>query len=86
MTTALTLLYLLLFQACAVPQIVRLVRRRSSGDMSVWREWLLLLGIGVQLAVFVLAGVRDWRVLVSPIASGSSIAVLLLLVYRYRRA
>lgn len=86
MTTALTVAYLLLFQVCALPQMARLVKRRSSADLSVWREWLLLTGIGIQFSVFLLAGVRDWRVLVSPIASGSSIAVLLLLVYRYRRA
>lgn len=85
MTTALTVAYLILFQICAWPQIRRLVKRKSSQDMSVWREVLLLLGISIQFSVFLLAGVRDWRVLVSPIASGSSIAILLLLVYRYRR-
>jgi uncharacterized protein with PQ loop repeat len=86
MITLLTLAYLALFVGCAAPQMARLVRRQSSADMSVWREWALLTGICLQFSVFVLAGVRDWRVLVSPIASFTSIAVLLALVYRYRRA
>jgi hypothetical protein len=85
MTTALTIAYLALFVGCAFPQMARLVRRKSSWDCSTWREWLLLTGISLQFTVFLLAGVRDWRVLASPIASATSIGVLLALVYRYRR-
>jgi hypothetical protein len=86
MITALTLAYLALFVGCALPQIVRLCRRKTSQDCSTWREWALLSGICLQFSVFLLTGVRDWRVLASPVASFLSISTLLALVYRYRRA
>lgn len=86
MLEALTVVYLLCFQCAAIPAMTRLVRRRSSSDLSVWREWLVLAGVAAQLAVYVGVGVRDWRVLVSPVASGASVAALLALIYRYRHA
>ena len=83
MTTALTVAYLLCFQLCAIPSIVRVVRRRSSTDLSVWREWLLLIGVACQFLVMWLTG-ADWRVQVSPLLSGVSVGVLLIIIYRFR--
>lgn len=83
MITALTVLYVLLFQAAAWPSIVRCYRRKSSRDLSVWREWLVLAGVGVQFVVFWQTG-ASWYVLVSPIASAVSLLVLLAVVYRHR--
>lgn len=82
--TAATVLYLACFQVAALPQIVHLIRRKSSMDCNPWREWLVLSGVCLQFSVFLAAGVRDWRVLVSPIASGTGLAILLALIYRYR--
>lgn len=79
----LTVFYLACFCACAVPGIVRIVRRRSSRDCSVWREWLLLAGIAAQFAVMVLTGASVY-VWISPLASACSIGTLLLVIYHYR--
>lgn len=83
MITAATLVYLAAFQICAIPAIVRLRRRQSSADLSVWREWILLAGVTVQLGVF-LALSSPWQVWISPCLSLASVAVLLAHVYRYR--
>ena len=82
--TLLTIGYVSCFQLAAAPAVVRIVKRRSSADLSIWRELLLLCGVGLQLTVFLMLGVTDWRVLISPIMSGLSVAVLLGLVARYR--
>ena len=84
MITAATVLYLLCFQCAALPAIVRMVRRRSSADLSYGRELLVLLGVSLQLYVF-LSTTRDWHVFISPMASGTSVSVLMLLIWRYRR-
>lgn len=76
-------LYVACFQAAAVPAIVRIYRRKSSADCSVWREWLVLSGIAIQIAVFVHEQ-ATWPVLISPIASGVSLSSLLFIVYRFR--
>jgi hypothetical protein len=83
MTTFLTLVYLTCFQTCAWFSIARVWRRRSSSDLSLWREWFLIVGVTAQFAVMWRTG-ADWRVLISPIASGTSIAALLYVVYRFR--
>jgi hypothetical protein len=85
MVNLLTLAYLILFQACAWPSIVRIVRRRHSADLSAWREILLLVGVSCQFAVMWQTGAA-WQVILSPVASGTSIAVLLALIWRYRSA
>lgn len=76
--------YLACFQGCAWPGIIRIRRRRSSEDLSVWREWLLVLGVLLQLGVMAHDG-ATWRIWISPVMSLTSVSVLLWHVYRYRR-
>lgn len=83
MITALTVVYLLCFQAAALPAIRRVWARRSSADLSIWREVTLLAGIVTQFGVMVLTG-ADWRVRISPLCSGVSIGVLLIVIWRHR--
>ena len=87
MTVLLTLLtaaYILCFQFCAVPAALRILRRRSSVDLSVWREWLILLGVGLQFVVMT-ATQADWRVQISPVLTALNVGVLLCVVYYYRK-
>jgi len=84
MTDILAFLYLACFQFCALPAIVRVCRRKSSEDLSVWREWLLVVGVSAQFVVMWQTG-ADWRVIVSPVLSGISIVSLLGAIYWYRR-
>lgn len=79
----LALLYVALFQCAAIPQIIRIIKRRSSGDCSLWREGFVLAGVLVQLAVFLKANVGP-EVLISPIASGVSIGTLICVTLRFR--
>jgi hypothetical protein len=81
--TILALFYLTCFAACAVPSIVRIRRRGTSSDLSVWREWLVLLGVSVQLVVMMRAGV-PWQVWISPVMSFTSVSVLLGHIYWFR--
>lgn len=83
MIAALTVCYLACFSLAAVPGIRRIIRRKSSGDCSLWREWLVLAGVVTQLAVFTLEH-ATWPVLVSPIASGISLSTLIAVTLRYR--
>ncbi len=80
----LTVAYIACFQLCAAPSIARVLRRRSSSDMSVWREWLLILGASIQFIVMTLTH-TSWLVRVSPLASITSISLLLFFIYRHRR-
>lgn len=80
---ATAVLYLACFTACAVPGILRIRRRRSSADLSVWREWLLVAGVLMQLGVMLHDG-ATWRIWISPVMSLTSVSVLLWHVYRYR--
>jgi hypothetical protein len=82
--TILAVLYLACFQLCALPSVVRIRRRGRSGDLSVWREWLLIIGVSVQLVVMLHAGV-PWQVWISPVLSFTSVSVLLGHIYWYRR-
>lgn len=84
LTTLLTFAYLAAFQLCALPAILRIRRRRSSDDLSLWREVLLLFGVACQFAVMV-ATHADPRVWISPIATATSVAVLLAHEYYYRK-
>jgi hypothetical protein len=79
----LTVFYVACFQLAAWPAIVRIARRKSSADLSVWREWLVLTGVAVQAVVMVKTG-ASWAVLVSPLASALSLGTLLAVVYRHR--
>lgn len=83
MTTLLAICYLLCFQFCAAPAIVRIVRRKSSADLSIWREVLLVVGASTQLMVMLQTG-ADWRVIVSPLATIINVAVLVVVIRRYR--
>jgi hypothetical protein len=80
---ALSIAYLVCFQACAIPSIARIIRRGSSADLSVWREWLLVVGVTCQYMVMTLTG-TSWYVRVSPILSLCSVGTLLWSIYRYR--
>lgn len=80
-----TILQITCFQLCGLPSIVRMVRRKSSGDLSIWREVLLLCGIVCQLTAMALAKVH-WLIVLSPIASFLSIATVLGLILWYRRS
>jgi hypothetical protein len=81
--TTLTVLYLAAFQLCAVPAIVRMRRRKTSADLSVWREALLLVGVTGQFAVMILTA-ADWRVWLSPLATFVSVGVLYYHIWKYR--
>ncbi len=85
MTTALACVYLLCFQFCAAPAIVRIVRRKSSADLSIWREVLLIIGASTQLLVMLRTGAA-WQVVVSPLATMINVAVLLAVIRKYRKA
>lgn len=78
-----TACYLACFQAAAVPAMLRVMRRRSSADLSTWREWLLLAGVAIQFGVMWATG-ASWYVLVSPLVSAGSLGALLVVVYRHR--
>lgn len=84
MITALTVGYLLCFQLCAWPAIIRIYRRGSSADLSVWREALLIAGVTLQFVVMWHTG-ASWHVLISPICSGLNVLVLTAVIVRYRR-
>lgn len=81
--TLLALAYLACFQACAIPSIVRLRRRKTSADLSVWREWLLLVGVSLQFALMRQTG-SPWQVWISPVLSFISVSALLGHIYWYR--
>lgn len=83
MTNLLTVVYLACFAACGWPSIVRMMRRKSSADLSVWREWLLLVGVVAQLAVMRQTGAA-WQVWISPINTFVSVGTALIVIYRYR--
>ena len=79
----LAIAYLVCFQACAWPGIIRIRRRQSSADLSLWREWLVVAGASLQLAVM-FHDAATWRIWVSPVMTLVSVGVLLWHVYRYR--
>jgi hypothetical protein len=83
MTNLLTAIYMACFAACGWPAIFRMVRRQSSGDLSVWREWLLLVGVCAQFVVMLQTGAR-WQVLISPVNTFVSVSTALAVIYRYR--
>lgn len=83
MISALTFAYIACFQLAAVPALIRVSRRKSSADLSVWREWLTLVGVAIQFSVFWRSG-ASWHVWISPLTSGLSLLVLLGAIYRHR--
>ena len=64
--------------------MVRVIRRGSSQDLSIWREVLLILGASTQLVVMVRTG-ADWRVWVSPVATLINVSILLCVILWFRR-
>lgn len=83
MIPILTALYLACFQLAAVPAVVRVWRLKSSRDLSVWREWIVLTGVVLQAIVMVQTGASVY-VLVSPLFSALSLTVVLATIYRHR--
>lgn len=84
MTTLLTAIYIFCFQACAIPAAVRVIRRGSSGDLSLWREGLLIGGASTQLLVMFRTGAA-WQVWISPVATLINVALLALIIWWYRQ-
>lgn len=84
MNTLIACVYLACFQGCAIPSIVRIVRRKSSGDLSLWREALLMTGASLQLIVMVRTGAA-WQVWLSPVATLINLAVLTTVIVRFRK-
>ena len=83
MNTLLACVYLTCFQLCAIPAIVRIWRRKSSADLSIYREILLLVGASTQFVLMLRTGAA-WQVAVSPVATIINVAVLLAVIARYR--
>ena len=83
MIAALTVAYLACFTVSAVPGIARVIRRRSSADVSLWHLGLVFTGIVLQLVVFT-SEQATWPVLASPITSGVSIGTLIAVTLRFR--
>ncbi len=83
MTIAITVFYVACFQCAGIPSIVRVLRRRSSADLSLWREKLLLMGIAGQLAVMGLTHAA-WPLVAGAVASALSIGTLLIVALRHR--
>jgi len=79
----LTVAYLACLQGGAWPAIAKVLRRQSADDLSLWREALIIMGCGCQLAVMLLTG-ADWRVMLSPIGSIGSVSVLIVVVWKIR--
>ena len=65
MISLLTIVYLACFQGCAIPSMVRVVRRGSSQDLSIWREVLVLVGVTAQFGVMQLG----WPILSDPVVA-----------------
>lgn len=83
MIAALLAVQLACFQLCGWVGVLKIIQVGSSAGCSVWREWLLLTGIGCQLVVMIATGAA-WQVWISPVASAISIGTLLAVEYRYR--
>ena len=83
MIAALTFAYLACFTLSAAPGIVRVIRRRSASDLSLWHLGLVFCGVCIQLAVFVMEDASPY-VLASPITSGLSIGTLIAVAIRFR--
>lgn len=83
MIAALTVLYLACFQCAALPTVIRVCRRKSSADLSVWREWLILAGVIGQLAVMLLTHAHP-AVWISPILSGLGVSAVIVAIQRHR--
>lgn len=82
--TLLTLVQIACYQCCAIPSVVRIVRRKSSGDLSVWREALIITGATFQLGATHLAG-APWQLFMSPITSMASVSLMLGVILYYRK-
>ncbi len=83
MIGALTLFYLITFWVCGIPSVVRIRRRKTSADLSYWRELLLLAGVTGQFAVMLLTG-AVWQVYISPLVTAASVGILLWHIWKYR--
>lgn len=78
-----TLLQILCYQLCAVPGIYRIIKRRSSEDLSIWREILILSGASFQLMVFLLANAPP-ILYASPVTSIISVSIMLAVILGHR--
>lgn len=78
-----TLCQIICFQLCAVPGMVRIYRRKSSQDLSIWREILILVGVSFQIGAYLAAGV-PWTIFAGPITSAVSVGAMLGIILYYR--
>lgn len=79
----LTVVYLAAFQLCGLWAILRVRRRRSSQDLSLWREGFIVVGVVAQAAVMVLTD-ADWRVVLSPVTTLAVTSILIGVILWYR--
>ena len=84
MTDLLAFLSVVCFQSAAWPAMLYVIRRGSSDGLSIWRELLLLAGVGCQLAVMWRTDAA-WQVIASPVISALNVGALLWVMRRYRR-
>lgn len=79
----LTVLQVFCFQIAAIPGVVRIVRRQRSADLSMWREILLLVGVGFQVGAFFVAAAA-WPLYLSPVTTAIGASALLWVIRKYR--
>jgi hypothetical protein len=80
----LTAVQIFCYQACAVPGIMRIVKRKSSEDLSIWREILILIGASFQMGAMYLTNTNP-LIFASPITSMLSVGMMLGVILYYRR-
>lgn len=79
----LTICQITCYQLCVVPGMIRIIKRRSSEDLSIWREILILSGATFQLMVFYMANAAP-VLYASPVTSTASVTLMLLTILWYR--
>lgn len=84
LVSVLATLHVLCVATCGLPAIYRVWQRKSSTDLSLGREILLIAGIAAQISVMVLTD-ADWRVFLGPVFSLLSIGTLAGVVLWYRQ-
>ncbi len=84
LVTLLTTIQILCYQACAWPGIARIIKRKSSSDLSIWREVLILTGASFQIAATYHAH-APWQLFMSPVSSMMSVGTMLGIILYYRK-
>jgi len=75
--------YVACFQACGWPAVIRIWRRGSSADLSIWREALVISGCLCQLVVMWETN-ADWRIFMGPFGTLFSVIILTVTVLKFR--